>query len=202
MLLSFEIANLLFLNQIKGHYVSSRWADGARRHSILIVSIQSTLTYNHVFNHVGIAVPDLEAAIEWYTTNLGFRRLQKGCRAFDRASDPDAPIFKVYGDSLHKVKIAPLSSGNGVGVELFQFIDPPVKKGTSFKDMYTRGGYFHICITHPDPDTLLKKISSTGAKQIGETIKIGDEKALYMSDPWGNVIEVLSCSFEQLMANK
>jgi catechol-2,3-dioxygenase len=41
-----------------------------------------------------------------------------------------------------------------------------------------------------------------GGKQVGETVAMGPvEKALYLSDPWGNVVEVLTCSYEALMAN-
>jgi hypothetical protein len=29
----------------------------------------------------------------------------------------------------------------------------------------------------------------------------GKQRAAYVSDPWGNVVEVVSCSFERLMAN-
>lgn len=37
------------------------------------------------------------------------------------------PMFKIYGDNVHKVKVAWLTTGNGVGFEIFEFIDPPVK---------------------------------------------------------------------------
>ena len=40
----------------------------------------------------------------------------------DRSSDgSDAPIFKIYGEKLNKVKIAWLSTGNSVGFEVFEF---------------------------------------------------------------------------------
>ena len=69
--------------------------------------------------------------------------------------------------------------------------------------MYARGGFFHIAITAPDPEEVCKKIVSAGGCQIGKTIQLpGGESALYTQDPWGNVIEVLSSSFEALMANK
>lgn len=68
---------------------------------------------------------------------------------------------------------------------------------------YTRGGVFHICVTDPDPDALCKKVVEAGGRQIGEVVKpLGEERALYLGDPWGNTVEVLSCSFEQLMANR
>ena len=118
-------------------------------------------------------------------------------------------MFKIYGGKLNKVKVAWLSTGNGVGFELFEFIDPPTKsaeeitKNWSLEEQYQRGGYFHIGVTAPDPDAVAKECCEDGATRVGETIMAYDgETALYLRDPWGNVVEVLSCSFEQLLGNR
>lgn len=110
---------------------------------------------------------------------------------------------------MQKVKIAWLSTGNGVGFEIFEFIDPPTKSSEdanakwSLEEQYQRGGFFHIGVTAPDPDAVAERACQDGASRIGETITSYDgEKALYVRDPWGNVIEILSCSFEQLMGNR
>jgi predicted enzyme related to lactoylglutathione lyase len=66
----------------------------------------------------------------------------------------------------------------------------------------TGAGFFHIAVTAPDVDETLKRAIAEGGKQVGETVPMGPtEKALYLSDPWGNVVEVLGCSYEALMAN-
>jgi catechol-2,3-dioxygenase len=119
----------------------------------------------------------------------------------DRAEMPDGPIFKIYDSKLHKVKVAWLGTGNSVGFEIFEFIDPPHEPEPEFK--YNRSGFFHIAVTAPDVDACVKRVIDNGGKQVGETVAMGgEEKAAYASDPWGNVVEVLSCSFEALMANK
>jgi catechol 2,3-dioxygenase-like lactoylglutathione lyase family enzyme len=146
-------------------------------------------------------VPDCDKACDWYQKVFGFRRIRSD-RVTDRAVDGDeAPIFKIYGNSLQKVKGAWLACGNGVGFEVFEFIDPActVPK-PSFE--YTRGGFFHIAVTTPDPDATAQVVKDNGGKQIGTTVSMYGEKALYVEDPWGNVIECLSCSFEQLMGNR
>ena len=51
-------------------------------------------------------------------------------------------------------------------------------------------------------DGVVLKAKELGGKQIGETCDMYGEKALYLQDPWGNIIECLSCSFEQLMGNR
>ena len=162
--------------------------------------------HNRVLNHIALHVPDLDAAIEWYTKLFGFRRLRNPI-CCDRSTDPCAPIFRVYDNKLHKVKLAFLATGNGVGFELFQFIDPPMSEPAEFN--YTRGGVFHLAITDPDPEALLERAIKAGARQIGEAVVPAScegegerQVALYMQDPWGNVIEACSCSFEKMMANR
>ncbi|KAK4946034.1 hypothetical protein LTR10_014836 [Elasticomyces elasticus] len=49
-------------------------------------------TTNLRINHVGISVPDLNAAVAWYTENLGFRQLKpnvhhKRDESIDRKED-------------------------------------------------------------------------------------------------------------------
>lgn len=156
-------------------------------------------------NHIAIAVPDCDAAVEFYTTIFGFRRLRRNPRIIDRSVVAKASIFDIYGDTLQKVKVAFLSAGNGVGIELFEFQEPRMREPASFD--YRRGGFFHIAVTHPDPEALCKKVVAAGGRQLGLTVlpfaQIGeDDRALYLQDPWGNTVEVVSCSFEQLMGNR
>ena len=69
------------------------------------------------------------------------------------------------------------------------------------EDSWTRGGFFHICLTAADPHGLAEKVIRAGGAQVGETVKLGNEEtALYVQDPWSNVIEVASTDFESLIA--
>ncbi|MCJ1298321.1 hypothetical protein MMC08_001110 [Hypocenomyce scalaris] len=72
---------------------------------------------------------------------------------------------------------------------------------------YTHGGFFHLAITAPDPDELCERVVAAGGKKIGETVlpfvaQGETDSALYVQDPWDNNIEVVSCSFEQLLGNR
>ncbi len=54
--------------------------------------IDTSPAVNLKINHLGISVPDLEAAVQWYTENLGFCQLQglvhfKRDEAVERAKD-------------------------------------------------------------------------------------------------------------------
>ncbi|KAF2019822.1 dioxygenase superfamily protein [Aaosphaeria arxii CBS 175.79] len=167
-------------------------------------------THNRVINHVAVHVPDLEAAVDWYTKLFGFQRINSAPITCDRSTSSENSIFRLYGTKLHKVKIAFLSAGNGVGFELFQFIDPPMTERADFEKDYPRGGFFHIAVTDPDPEALLAKVIQEGGKQIGETQEVPDpnsgegvsQHTLYSQDPWGNVVEICSCSFEKLLGNR
>jgi len=161
--------------------------------------LQPHQNHNHVFNHVAISVPDCDKAVEWYQDIFGFRRIRSD-RTTDRGETPDAPIFRIYGNDLKKVKCAWLEAGNGVGFEIFEFQDPQYKQPQAFE--YNRGGFFHIAITVPDPNATAKKFNELGGKQIGETVQMYGEEALYVADPWGNVIECLSCSLTQLVSTR
>ncbi|KAF1847001.1 Glyoxalase/Bleomycin resistance protein/Dihydroxybiphenyl dioxygenase [Cucurbitaria berberidis CBS 394.84] len=164
--------------------------------------------HSHVVNHIAISVPDCDSAVEWYAYVFGFKKIRSD-KLINRSANADAPIFRLYGNTLQKVKIAYLSTGNNVGLEIFEFIDPPhqpVASSSHFE--YTRAGVFHICFTTPDVDEAMKRVLEKGGTQVGETVEVGKEvdgsiiKVAYVKDPWGTVLEMMSCSFERLMANK
>ena len=90
-----------------------------------------------------------------------------------------------------------MATGNGVGFEIFEFIDPKTYMPEE-KFEYRRGGFFHICITDSNPDALAEKVVAAGGKQIGVTVNpVPTVTCLYTADPWGNVIEILDISFER-----
>ncbi|KAI0136601.1 hypothetical protein BJ170DRAFT_677473 [Xylariales sp. AK1849] len=104
--------------------------------------------FDRPVNHVAISVPDAQAAARWCIDILGFTQLLPPITT-DRSEAPDAPIFQIYPAGLNKVRIVFLNSGNGVGVELFEFQDPEIQSGNeaSFERDYKRGGFFRIGVT-------------------------------------------------------
>ncbi|EOO04240.1 putative glyoxalase bleomycin resistance dioxygenase superfamily protein [Phaeoacremonium minimum UCRPA7] len=161
------------------------------------------LVFNHPVNHIAISIPDLQAAEEWYMRVLGFSRLRPS-KTLDRATEPHAAIFKIYPTSLQRVQVAYLSSGNGVGVELFEFQEPRIRQGSesNFERDISRGGLFHMAITTPDVVAMCDHVVTSGGKMIGQAVTVFGQDAVYAQDPWGNVVELLSCSFDQLMSNR
>ncbi|OJD29516.1 glyoxalase [Diplodia corticola] len=162
------------------------------------LTLASQKTYNRVFNHVGVSVSDAEATVAWYTKVLGFKLLGTVC-TITRAEHPEDAIFGIYPESLQEVKLAKMATGNGVGFEIFEFVNPKFQQAKEFE--YNRGGFFHICVTDPDPDAVARTFIAEGGKQIGKTVDPsgnGDIKTLYLADPWGNVVEVVDVNFEYM----
>jgi catechol 2,3-dioxygenase-like lactoylglutathione lyase family enzyme len=142
-------------------------------------------------------VQDVEAVVKWYTDVMGFQLIGSKIVHIKRSEDPSAAIFSIYGSSLQEVKLAYMATGNGVGFEVFQFLDPGFKKlDAEFE--YNRGGFFHICVTDSNPEALAETVAKEGGSRIGTTVDLGIAHCLYVKDPWGNVIEILDMSFERL----
>jgi catechol 2,3-dioxygenase-like lactoylglutathione lyase family enzyme len=156
-------------------------------------------TYNRPINHIAVSVPDIEASVNWYTSVMGFQLIGNKIHHIKRTEQPKAAIFGIYPENLQEVKIGYMSTGNGVGFELFEFLEPEsYVPEQSFE--YHRGGFFHVCVTDHDPEALATKMVEQGGRRIGVMVDPVQKgvKCLYAADPWGNVVEILDVSFERL----
>lgn len=157
-------------------------------------------THARPINHVAVSVDDIEAVTKWYTQTLGFQVIGGKIAHVKRSETPDAPIFAIYGDSLHEVKLAYMATGNGVGFEVFEFVDPAFRRNAVDFE-YSRGGFFHVCVTDPHPAALVEKVVGAGGSRVGEGVTLtGGVSCVYVKDPWGNVLEVLDVSFDRMSA--
>ncbi|KAJ4345339.1 uncharacterized protein N0V89_011469 [Didymosphaeria variabile] len=134
--------------------------------------------------------------VDWYSRVLGFKLLGTIVH-IKRSEMPDDGIFKIYPESLQEVKLAKMVTGNGVGFEIFEFINPKFEDANVFE--YHKRGFFHMCITDPNPEELAAKFVAEGGKRVGRTTDPsgkGEITCLYLADPWGNIVEVLDVGFE------
>ncbi|MEW5552034.1 VOC family protein [Peribacillus frigoritolerans] len=73
--------------------------------------------------HIGLAVPDLDAAIKWYEQVLGFRLLASPF-SFDTSAEKKYNMtYDLLGDTVKKMRNAHLMADNGVVIELFEFLE-------------------------------------------------------------------------------
>jgi catechol 2,3-dioxygenase-like lactoylglutathione lyase family enzyme len=152
------------------------------------------------FNHVGITVPDIDKAIDWYGSVMGFRLIFRRLLQYQ----PQIPeVREIFGPRFVRAYQAHLLSANGVGIELFQFLDPPVSEPEEdFR--YWRPGVFHICVTDPDLEELVARIVSGGGRQrtkIWTFLPGRPYRLVYCEDPFGIVIEAFSHSYAETFSN-
>ena len=155
--------------------------------------------YPRAVNHVGVGVADIERAIRWYGEVLGFTLLREPLEI--RAADPGSNVHDVLGQDCHALLQAHMVSVNGIGIELFQLLDPPHERRDPSLE-YWKSGFFHICVTDPDIEGLVGRIASSGGRQrskIWRTDPSTNEYRLcYCEDPFGNIIEIYTHNYETL----
>jgi catechol 2,3-dioxygenase-like lactoylglutathione lyase family enzyme len=74
-------------------------------------------------NHVGVTVPNIDAAINWYVEVFGLQLLAGPlhCDLSTRGGDRRANVF---GSRWGAMKLAHLVTANGTGLELFRLSAP------------------------------------------------------------------------------
>ncbi|MBT6828711.1 MAG: lactoylglutathione lyase [Rhodospirillaceae bacterium] len=161
-------------------------------------------TMAHCFNHVGVSVPDIDAAIAWYSKVFGFVLIAEPVLVKDDGSHFGNLVKNICGDKFGAEKIAHMVTGDGTGFELFEFVDPKAERREDTME-YWKNGFFHIAITHHDVDAKVEEIVASGGlkrSDVWELFPGEDIKVCYCEDPFGNVIEIISHRYEQVMANR
>lgn len=153
--------------------------------------------------HVGISVPDLESAVDWYCTVFGLEEIVGSGEV--KAADPviGRAAIDIFGEQFGSVKMAHLASANGVAIELFEFTDP-VYEAPKNNFEYWRGGIFHLAFVAKDIEHLLEVLESKGGRRVSDLNHLFDGRPLrvcYCEDPWGTIVELISESHERAFAN-
>lgn len=153
-------------------------------------------------NHVGVTVPNIYAAIDWYTQVFGFTHIM-GPRLLDPGAAATRETPSVLGPRFRRAYQAHLLTANGVGLELFQFVDPPVSEPDA-EMTYWRPGYWHLSFTYPDVAAMVARIVAHGGKRRTEPIEFVPGRPwrlAYCADPWSNTIEIMSHSYAEVFSN-
>ena len=153
-------------------------------------------------NHIGLTVPDIFAAIDWYGALFGAVHIM-GPRLLEATSKATHETPGIMGPRFRKAYQAHLLLANGVGLELFQFIEPPVELPEETMPYWLRG-IFHLALTHPDVDGLAARIAASGGRKRIEPVAFVPGRPwrlCYCEDPWGTVIEIMSASYAEMFSN-
>jgi len=154
-------------------------------------------------NHIGISVPDIEAATRWYVDVLGCYLLVPPTDARNDGSHFGKVVKDIFDKRFEHVMMAHLSTADGVGIELFQFVEPKTEVPANTFE-YWRGGIFHFCLTAPDVDAVARRIGEHGGKVMSKVWKLWANKeyeVVYCQDPWGTIVELCSHPYEQFWSN-
>jgi len=161
-------------------------------------------------NHVAVSVTDIELAMRWYRDVMGMTVLMEPVEISTmplKSGDEHLSnlVRMVFGPKLGKFLICHMSSPNGVGVELFQFLEPKAERREEDSNFeYWKTGFFHIAVTEANVKDLAERIASSGGKQRTEVMELAPgsgKKICFCEDPFGNIIEIYSHSYEQFWAN-
>jgi predicted enzyme related to lactoylglutathione lyase len=153
-------------------------------------------------NHIGLTVPDIFAAIDWYGELFGTTHIM-GPRLLASDGKGSKETSGIFGRRFRRAYQAHLLLANGVGIELFQFIDPAVEMPDENMPYWNRGP-FHFALTCADVDELAARIVAAGGGKRIEPIDFVPGcpwRLCYCEDPWGNVIELMSASYAEMFAN-
>jgi len=153
-------------------------------------------------NHIGVTVPDVFGAIDWYGKVFGFPCIM-GPRLLEAEGHREAASS--LGPTFRRAWQAHLLCGNNVGIELFQFIDPPVKDRDREEPLeFTRRGTWHLCLTYPDVAQAVRVVVTNGGTALSEPTAFVPGRPwvlAYCADPWGTVLEIMSHSYAEAFAN-
>ena len=158
-----------------------------------------------VMNHVAVSVTDINLAVKWYHEVMGFTVLMGPVEISTEPADTHiARVARnIFGTRMKKMLLCHMSSGNGVGFEIFQFIEPKAElRKDNFE--YWKNGFYHICVTDPKIEELVERIVSSGGKkrsEIFELVPRSGRKIGFCEDPFGNIIEIYTHSYEQNWSN-
>jgi len=155
-------------------------------------------TYPRSFSHIGISVPDLDAAVKFYTDVMGWYLIMAPTEVVEDSSPIGEMCTDVFGPHWDKFRIAHLSTGDRIGVELFEF-KGQVNPEDNFE--YWKTGIFHFCVQDPNVEELADKIVAAGGKKRMPKPRYyypgrKPYRMIYMEDPFGNILEIYSHSYE------
>ncbi len=145
-------------------------------------------------DHVGITVPDLEAATAFFVEALGaqvlYDTLKKG-QTPQEGEDLERRLRFLRGSSIRAMRL--LRLGNGPSLELFEYAAPEQRPPARPNDL----GLQHFAVYVEDMDAALARFQAAGGEVFSRPHELppleqGPGNAFcYAKAPWGTVIEFI-----------
>lgn len=81
----------------------------------------------NTFNHAGIGVGDIQRAVDFYRDAFGCRLLDEVFEVTSDGPDGDEAVDDLSSRPFRSMYMANMVTSNGIGFELFQLVDPPLR---------------------------------------------------------------------------
>ena len=147
------------------------------------------------------ASPTLNAPFRWHQEVLGFTLLMGPMEVRAEPGYRANEVRDVLGQNFNAMLQAHMVSVNGIGIELFQLLDPPHERREPSLE-YLEEWVLHICVTEPNIEELAGRIASSGGRERSKIWRIDsrteDYRLCYCEDPFGNIIEIYTHNYETL----
>ena len=156
------------------------------------------MMYPRAFSHIGLSVPDLNKAINFYKEVMGWYVVMKPSDVVEENETAIGQMcIDVFGEGWGNLRIAHMVTSDGIGVEVFGF---PNSESPANNFEYWKTGVFHFSVQDPDVEVMVERIVAHGGKQrmpIREYYPNEKPyKMCYVEDPFGIVFEIYSHSYE------
>lgn len=146
-------------------------------------------------DHVGLTVPDLDAAVAFFTEHLGAEELYRSRRGPDR--DFMTRNFEAPADAA--LELSMLRLPPNVNLELFEWHS--ADRRTTQPRPVDAGGN-HLCFVVDDVDTAVAYLADvSGVRILGEVKQVGGDSPhvagnrwTYLTTPWGQLLELVDRS--------
>jgi catechol 2,3-dioxygenase-like lactoylglutathione lyase family enzyme len=143
------------------------------------------------FGHVALAVCDIDNSSKWYRRTLGVVEVSP---VYDVVAD-SSPLGRVatalFGPNIRRLRILQLATPDGVGIELFQLVDP----APANREGAPANGIIHFAFITATFDATVARLNEAGATLIVANDADPKRRVAFFSDLDGNTIEIASSAW-------
>ena len=149
----------------------------------------------HGIDHVGVTVPDIEQATQFFKKALDAEVLYDMLTKDEPKRDsPQIQTRLGVPSKTAQRAIRMLKLPNGPGLELFEYEKPSQAGPVDSADI----GWTHIAVYVEDVAEVVKKAETAGGKRCADPQPLGGLEAgtgnvfCYVITPWGSTLEIIS----------
>jgi catechol 2,3-dioxygenase-like lactoylglutathione lyase family enzyme len=150
--------------------------------------------------HVGVSVPDVVAAVAFYSEALDMEVLVAPTDV-PPATGHVGTFLEAFFPGFRGMRAARVITREGVAMELFEWATGDAPRSAAPPAHHAEPGYFHVAFVDPDVDGRVQRIVAAGGRRRTDTWQVWPDlpfRACYCEDPFGNIVEVISHSESEM----